>query len=114
MDVRRFPALAQVSDPTDLQRMSVGELEAIVRESREFLIESIQRTGGHLGAALGVVELTVALFHHFDFLRDRIAWDVGHQAHVYKLLTGRASLFTQYGQWGGLCKFLEQIGRAHV
>ena len=108
MDALRYPGLSRVSNPLDLQQMSLGELEALARESRDFLIESISRTGGHLGAALGVVELTVALFHHFDFLRDRIAWDVGHQAHVYKLLTGRASLFAKYGQWGGLCKFLER------
>ncbi len=108
MDALRYPALSRVSNPLDLQRMSVEELETLAQESRDFLIESISRTGGHLGAALGVVELTVALFHHFDFLRDRIAWDVGHQAHVYKLLTGRASLFAKYGQWGGLCKFLER------
>jgi 1-deoxy-D-xylulose-5-phosphate synthase len=54
------------------------------------------------------VELTIALFNQFDFLADRIAWDVGHQAHVYKLLTGRADRFSKYGQWGGLCKFLER------
>jgi 1-deoxy-D-xylulose-5-phosphate synthase len=108
MDALRYPGLSRVTNPTDLQALSLEQLEALAQESRDFLIETISRTGGHLGAALGVVELTVALFHHFDFLRDRIAWDVGHQAHVYKLLTGRASLFAQYGQWGGLCKFLER------
>lgn len=108
MDALRYPGLSRVSNPLELQQMNLEELEALAQESRDFLIESISRTGGHLGAALGVVELTLALFHHFDFLRDRIAWDVGHQAHVYKLLTGRASLFAKYGQWGGLCKFLER------
>jgi len=108
MDALRYPGLSRVTNPTELQAFSPEQLEALARESRDFLIETISRTGGHLGAALGVVELTVALFHHFDFLRDRIAWDVGHQAHVYKLLTGRASLFAKYGQWGGLCKFLER------
>ena len=58
--------------------------------------------------ALGVVELTVGLANQFDFLKDRIVWDVGHQAHVYKILTGRASRFADYGKWGGLCKFLER------
>jgi 1-deoxy-D-xylulose-5-phosphate synthase len=108
MDALRYPGLSKLSNPLELQGMSAEQLEVLAQESRDFLIESISRTGGHLGAALGVVELTVALFHHFDFLRDRIAWDVGHQAHVYKLLTGRAPLFAQYGQWGGLCKFLER------
>ena len=108
MDALRYPGLSRISNPLELQGMSLKELEGLAEECRAFLIESIQRTGGHLGAALGVVELTIALFHRFDFLRDRIAWDVGHQAHVYKLLTGRASQFAQYGQWGGLCKFLER------
>jgi 1-deoxy-D-xylulose-5-phosphate synthase len=108
MDALRYPGLSRLSNPLELQAMGLKELEELAGESRAFLIESISRTGGHLGAALGVVELTIALFHHFDFLRDRIAWDVGHQAHVYKLLTGRAPLFAQYGQWGGLCKFLER------
>ncbi|MDH5751938.1 MAG: 1-deoxy-D-xylulose-5-phosphate synthase [Deltaproteobacteria bacterium] len=108
MDEKKYPLLAAIDDPLALQRHGIPELEALAEESREFLIETINRTGGHLGAALGVVELTLALFHQFDFLHDRITWDVGHQAHVYKMLTGRASRFLQYGRWGGLCKFLER------
>jgi 1-deoxy-D-xylulose-5-phosphate synthase len=108
MDAIKFPNLARISSPLDLQAFDLPHLEALAEECRSFLIESISRTGGHLGAALGVVELTVALFNQFDFLNDRIAWDVGHQAHVYKLITGRADRFSKYGQWGGLCKFLER------
>ena len=108
MALTHYPLLAGISDPLELQHLTAKELEALAEECRAFLIESISRTGGHLGASLGVVELTLALFHQFDFMRDRIAWDVGHQAHVYKMLTGRASQFPQYGQWGGLCKFLER------
>lgn len=108
MDFTQYPAIAAIQNPLDLQDYSTEELQQVAEEARAFLIEAISRTGGHLGAALGVVELTVALFKQFDFLRDRIAWDVGHQAHVYKMLTGRASRFAQYGQWGGLCKFLER------
>ncbi|HEX7926404.1 MAG TPA: 1-deoxy-D-xylulose-5-phosphate synthase N-terminal domain-containing protein, partial [bacterium] len=108
MDAIKFPNLARISNPLELQEFDLPRLEALAEECRSFLIESIHQTGGHLGAALGVVELTVALFSQFDFLDDRIAWDVGHQAHVYKLLTGRADRFSKYGQWGGLCKFLER------
>jgi len=108
MDAIKFPNLARISSPLELQTFDLPKLEALAEECRSFLIESISQTGGHLGAALGVVELTVALFNQFDFLDDRIAWDVGHQAHVYKLLTGRADRFSKYGQWGGLCKFLER------
>lgn len=108
MDADRYPMLAALNDPLDLQVLPPHRLEVLAEEARAFLIETIQRTGGHLGAALGVVELTVALFHHFDFLKDRVVWDVGHQAHVYKMLTGRADRFSQYGEWEGLCKFLER------
>ena len=108
MDANKYPRLAALGDPLELHGYTLGELQALADESRAFLIESISKTGGHLGAALGVVELTVALFHQFDFLKDRIAWDVGHQAHVHKLLTGRGPQFGRYGAWGGLCKFLER------
>jgi len=108
MDAAKYPILATLGDPLELQRFDEERLEALAAESRAFLIESISQTGGHLGAALGVVELTVALFNQFDFLRDRICWDVGHQAHVYKMLTGRAERFPSYGKWDGLCKFLER------
>ena len=108
MDTSKYPTLANLSDPLELGEFSLDQLTALAEESRSFLIESISRTGGHLGAALGVVELTVALFNQFDFLRDRVVWDVGHQAHVYKMLTGRAERFSEYGKWDGLCKFLER------
>jgi 1-deoxy-D-xylulose-5-phosphate synthase len=108
MDAAKYPILASLGDPLELHGFDMERLETLAEEARAFLIETISRTGGHLGAALGVVELTVALFHHYDFLRDRICWDVGHQAHVYKMLTGRAHRFADYGTWGGLCKFLER------
>ena len=108
MDAAKYPILATVQDPLELQTFPPERLEALAAEARAFLIESISQTGGHLGAALGVVELTIALFNQFDFLRDRICWDVGHQAHVYKILTGRAERFPEYGKWDGLCKFLER------
>jgi len=108
MDAAKYPVLSALRDPLELQRFDAERLEALADEARAFLIETISRTGGHLGAALGVVELTIALFNQFDFLHDRIAWDVGHQAHVYKMLTGRADRFADYGKWDGLCKFLER------
>ena len=108
MDMTRFPHLMALHHQATLQGAEPQALEALAEECRAFLLESISRTGGHLGAALGVVELTVALCSQFDFSQDRIVWDVGHQAHVYKLLTGRAGQFGSYGQWGGLSKFLDR------
>ena len=108
MNLTDYPLIAQLDDPAQIRGYAPEKLRALADEARQFLIESIQKTGGHLGAALGVVELTLALFHEFDFLQDRIVWDVGHQAHVHKLLTGRAARFGSYGGWDGLCKFLER------
>jgi 1-deoxy-D-xylulose-5-phosphate synthase len=108
MNDKRFPLLAGLGNSIELQQYGIAQLEALAEEARSFLIESISQTGGHLGAALGVVELTVALFNQFNFLEDRIAWDVGHQAHIHKLLTGRAARFHKYGLWGGMSKFLER------
>lgn len=104
----KYPLLSALDNPVALKEFPAKRLAELSEEARAFLIETIHSTGGHLGAALGVVELTVALFNQFDFLTDRIAWDVGHQAHVHKLLTGRSGRFGEYGQWGGLCKFLER------
>ncbi|MDH4225029.1 MAG: 1-deoxy-D-xylulose-5-phosphate synthase [Deltaproteobacteria bacterium] len=108
MDATRYPLLSHLAGPESLQDENTATLLAYAKESRAFLMESIGRTGGHLGAALGVVELTVALFNQFNLTRDRVVWDVGHQAHTHKLLTGRGGRFKQYGQWDGLCKFLER------
>jgi 1-deoxy-D-xylulose-5-phosphate synthase len=86
---KRFPLLEQVEFPADLRRLAPDELPQLADELRRFLIESVSRTGGHLAAGLGVVELTVALHYIFDTPRDRLVWDVGHQAYPHKILTGR-------------------------
>ncbi len=105
------PSLFHLTDQADASRLrtcSLEQLEVLAQEARAFLLETMQRTGGHIGAALGVVETTLALMHHYNFLKDRIVWDVGHQGHVYKMFTGRMDHFSQYGKWGGLCKFLDR------
>ena len=100
--------LGDLVDASQLRSCSLDQLELLAEEAREFMLKTMQRTGGHIGAALGVVETTLALLHHYDFLKDRIVWDVGHQGHIYKMLTGRMDHFSQYGKWGGLCKFLDR------
>ena len=81
--------LTSVKQPRDLDRLSRAELDQLAAEIRGFLIENVSRTGGHLGPNLGVVELTIGLHRVFDSPRDALIWDVGHQAYVHKLLTGR-------------------------
>jgi 1-deoxy-D-xylulose-5-phosphate synthase len=97
--------LDRVSSPADIRDFSVEELEQLSHEVRQDMIQSVSYTGGHLGAGLGVVELTVALHHIFDTPRDRLIWDVGHQAYPHKILTGRRNRMRTMRQGGGLSGF---------
>ncbi|MAF66777.1 MAG: 1-deoxy-D-xylulose-5-phosphate synthase [Planctomycetes bacterium] len=100
-----IPFLEGIDSPEDLRRLAPSELVAVCDELRAFLLDSVQRTGGHLGSNLGVVELSCALHYCFDFRRDRLVWDVSHQAYVHKLLTGRRGRFHSLRQTDGLCGF---------
>ena len=100
--------LDRINSPADLKPMTRDELRALSEEMRTRLIEVCSRTGGHIGAGLGVVELTVALHAVFDAPRDKIVWDVGHQGYPHKLLTGRASRIETLRQEDGLSGFLKR------
>ena len=100
--------LDRVQDPADLRRMDPAELAALAEELRQFLIATCSVTGGHIGAGLGVVELTVALHAAFDTPRDRLVWDVGHQGYPHKVLTGRKDRMSTLRQEGGLSGFLKR------
>ena len=97
--------LDRVHSPEDLQLRTPADLPLLCEEIRSFLLDSVQRTGGHLGSNLGVVELACALHYVFDFRRDRCVWDVSHQGYVHKILTGRRARFQTLRQTGGLCGF---------
>jgi 1-deoxy-D-xylulose-5-phosphate synthase len=97
--------LEQINSPDELKKLPVEELPKLADEIRRFLIESLSKTGGHLASNLGVVELTIALHYLFDSPRDKILWDVGHQAYVHKILTGRREMFSTLRQYKGLCGF---------
>ena len=100
-----YPLLSRVDLPVDLRLLPEQELEALAAELRGFLIETVSRTGGHLAAGLGVVELTIALHYVFDTPRDRLVWDVGHQAYPHKILTGRRDRMSTLRQKDGLSGF---------
>lgn len=100
-----FPLLDSLTSPQQVHHFSTAQLEQLAAEVRQFLIDSISETGGHFSSNLGTVELTVALAHQFDFLEDRIIWDVGHQAYPYKILTGRKERFPTLRKHGGLSGF---------
>jgi len=94
--------LDTVNSPQDLRALTPEQVVVLAEEIREFLVDRVSRTGGHLGPNLGVVELTLALHRVFDSPRDALVWDTGHQTYVHKILTGRRDEFTQLRQRGGL------------
>jgi len=105
--------LAGIESPEDLKRLRRDQLPLLAEEIRERLIEACSVTGGHIGASLGVVELTIALLYEFDSPQDKIVWDVGHQAYAWKLLTGRNQSFDSLRQTGGISGFLRRSESPH-
>ncbi|HET9149336.1 MAG TPA: 1-deoxy-D-xylulose-5-phosphate synthase N-terminal domain-containing protein, partial [Alphaproteobacteria bacterium] len=100
--------LDAVHEPSDLRKLPEKDLRAVADELRTETIEAVSHTGGHLGAGLGVVELTVALHYVFDTPRDKLIWDVGHQAYPHKILTGRRERIRTIRQGGGLSGFTKR------
>ncbi|MFK7854586.1 MAG: 1-deoxy-D-xylulose-5-phosphate synthase [Granulosicoccus sp.] len=101
----RFPLLQQVALPADLRQLDESQLPALSDELREYVIESVSRTGGHLGASLGTIELTVALHYTYNTPHDKLVWDVGHQTYGHKILTGRRDAMASIRKQGGLAGF---------
>ena len=101
----RYPRLSRIHVPADLRQFDESELPAIAEELRGYLIESVGKSGGHFGAGLGVIELTVALHYLFDTPRDRLVWDVGHQTYPHKILTGRRDTIHTVKQKDGVAPF---------
>ena len=97
--------LENINTPEQLKSLSVEELPAFCEEVREYLLQSVSESGGHLASGLGALELTVALHYVYDTPRDKLVWDVGHQAYVHKLLTGRRDELGSIKKKGGLCGF---------
>src|SRR5437868_15224781 len=102
------PLLDTVNLPADIRALSKDELPQLADELRQETISAVSVTGGHLGAGLGVVELTVALHYVFDTPRDKLVWDVGHQAYPHKILTGRRARIRTLRQGGGLSGFTKR------
>jgi 1-deoxy-D-xylulose-5-phosphate synthase len=100
--------LDRVNLPADLRTLSISELKALADDVRAFLIDVVSKTGGHLGAGLGAVELTVALHYVFNTPHDKLVWDVGHQAYPHKILTGRKNRLNTIRQYKGLSGFLKR------
>jgi len=100
-----YPLLSRIDSPDDLRQLDEHELPALAAEIREYLLQTLSRTGGHLASGLGAVEITIALHYLFDTPHDRLIWDVGHQCYPHKILTGRRDRMSQIRQKGGLSGF---------
>lgn len=96
--------LEKINGPKDIKALSWEEMDVLGQEIRQFLIEKISATGGHLASNLGVVELTMAIYRTFDLPEDKVIWDVGHQAYTHKILSGRKD-FDDLRQFGGISGF---------
>nr|WP_297175630.1 1-deoxy-D-xylulose-5-phosphate synthase [uncultured Agathobaculum sp.] len=105
--MKQYGILDNITSPADLRGLSYDSLNVLCASLREFIVDSVSRTGGHLASNLGVVELAVALEREFDSARDRIIYDVGHQSYVHKILTGRRDRFDTLRQYGGLSGFMK-------
>ena len=103
-----YTVLDKINLPADIRKLSVAELKPLCADVRNFLIDVVSKTGGHLGAGLGAVELAVALHYVFDTPYDKLVWDVGHQAYPHKILTGRKDRLHTIRQLGGLSGFLKR------
>src|SRR5687768_11574207 len=105
--------LDQVNKPEDIKDLSLFQLEQLAQDIRQFLIEKLSVTGGHLAPNLGVVELTLALHYWLDSPKDKIIFDVGHQSYVHKILTGRKDQFDTLRKYKGLCGFAKRSESEH-
>ena len=126
-----YPLLEHINVPADLRKLDEAQLDQVCKELRDFIIDVVSVKGGHFGASLGVVELTVALHYVFNTPYDQLVWDVGHQAYGHKILTGRRERFhtnriykgisgfpkrseSEYDTFGVGHSSTSEIGRAHV
>ena len=105
MDAQRYPRLSRITVPADLRQFPETELPAVAEELRAYLVETVSQVGGHFGAGLGVIELTVALHYLYDTPNDRLVWDVGHQCYPHKILTGRRDRIHTVKKKDGLAPF---------
>ena len=105
MEIAPGPLLKQIGSPEDLKKLTRDQLQLLADELRQYIIDVVSVHGGHFGASLGVVELTVALHYIYDTPYDQLVWDVGHQAYGHKILTGRRDSFITNRKYQGLSGF---------
>jgi 1-deoxy-D-xylulose-5-phosphate synthase len=104
-DPKRYELLKTIGDPAELRKLERKQLQQLADELREFVLQSVSQTGGHLSSNLGTVELTIALHYVFNTPYDRLVWDVGHQTYAHKILTGRRDGMSRLRMLGGISGF---------
>src|SRR5258707_11750460 len=105
--------IERIEGPADLRALDRDQLTQLCREIREYTVDAVQKTGGHISSSLGATELTVAVHRVFTSPRDKLVWDTGHQGYVHKLLTGRRERFDTLRQFGGISGFLARTESEH-
>src|SRR3989338_11515911 len=105
--------LEHIDSPLDLKKLSTTQLSTLASEIREYMVDVVSKTGGHLAPSLGVVELTLALHYCFDTPNDKIIWDVSHQSYAHKILTGRREEFKTLRQLGGISGLTKRTESLH-
>ena len=108
-----YPLLSKIDSPEDLKKLNIDELHQLAKEAREFIISVVSNSGGHLAPSLGVVELTLALHYIYNSPVDKIVWDVGHQAYIHKIITGRRDTFHTNRQFNGVSGFPRRVENQH-
>src|ERR1700740_1410068 len=111
MEIKAGELLEKINYPSDLKKLKKRDLERLCQELRQYIIDIVSVNGGHFGASLGVVELTVALHYIFNTPYDQLVWDVGHQAYGHKILTGRRDIFATNRKYKGLSGFPKRSER---
>lgn len=110
---RNYPLLQKIDSPDNLNKLTIEQLTKLAEECRAYLIDMVAENGGHFGSSLGVVELTVALHHVYNTPVDKIVWDVGHQAYIHKILTGRRDLMQSNRRYNGIAGFPKMTESPH-
>lgn len=104
----KFPLLTKIKSPADLRKLQIEQLVPLAQECRDYMVESLDQCGGHFGASMGAVEITIALHYVYNTPEDKLVWDVGHQAYIHKMLTGRLDQLNTIKQPGGLAPFCKR------
>ena len=107
MKNKSYPILDQVETPEDIRVLDIKELESLASDIREYILDTISKTGGHLAAGLGTVELSIALHYVFNTPIDKIIWDIGHQCYPHKILTGRKNKLDSVRKYNGISGFFK-------